>query len=54
MLSVFQFHHVEPKLKSFTIGGKNMRQKTMAELRREVKKCKVVCCRCHLEIHWED
>jgi len=44
------FHHINPKDKNFTIGGRNYSWKTM---KNEVDKCVLVCANCHGEIHEE-
>lgn len=44
-----EFHHVNEKSKKFGISqNHNVKWKTLLS---EVKKCILVCCRCHREIH---
>jgi len=43
------FHHLNPKKKELTLG-KNM-DKSMEVLRKEAKKCILVCSNCHAELH---
>jgi uncharacterized protein YerC len=45
-----QFHHINPKEKDFTIGGKSY---SFEKLKMEVDKCILVCSNCHGEIHDE-
>lgn len=49
---VYDFHHVDPKTKEFTIG-ENM---LVAEERffNEVKKCTLLCANCHRITHSEE
>lgn len=47
--SALQFHHKDPKTKSFTIGSGN--NKTFQELKDEIKKCVVLCANCHFIEH---
>ena len=46
---VLQFHHVDPKTKSFNISGGYNR--SMDALKEEIAKCILVCANCHIEIH---
>jgi len=43
------FHHVDPSKKCFAISTAGQ-GKSMDKLLEEVKKCIIVCCRCHGEI----
>lgn len=43
------FHHVNPETKSFCIN-KNSMNKSWATIETELRKCILVCCRCHREI----
>lgn len=43
-----EFHHLDPKIKDFTIGGKTL---SFEKLKNEVDKCILVCSNCHSEIH---
>lgn len=43
------FHHIEPEHKDFGIGRNGTR--SFKKLVEEAKKCILVCCRCHREIH---
>jgi hypothetical protein len=46
----YDFHHRDPKTKSFGIGGLTI---GFAKLKKEVDKCDLICRRCHAEIHDE-
>lgn len=47
--SAFEFHHVRPKYKRFTIS--QGLDKPWHLLKKEIDKCLLVCCNCHKEIH---
>ncbi len=49
-IAVLEFHHLDPKEKDFTIGGKSW---SLEKLKKEVDKCILVCSNCHKEIHYE-
>jgi 5-methylcytosine-specific restriction endonuclease McrA len=46
--SAFDFHHVNPLEKDFTISSK---MTSWEAIERELKKCVLLCCRCHREVH---
>jgi hypothetical protein len=46
---VYEFHHRNPLDKSFGIS--NNLCKSFKELKKEVDKCDLLCCRCHAELH---
>jgi hypothetical protein len=46
------FHHRNPADKLFCIGNRNKR--TEEELRRELRKCDVLCHNCHTNLHYEE
>ena len=54
-VSALDFHHTDPASKDFHISqwrgalGKN--GELTAEVRVELDKCDLVCCRCHREVH---
>ena len=56
-LSAFDFHHLDPSTKEFSIAGGGI-CKNIGALIKEVDKCILVCTRCHAEIHdkqqWEN
>jgi transposase-like protein len=41
-----QFHHVDPATKSFQLGGRGL-TRALADLRREARKCVLLCANCH-------
>ncbi|MEY3312149.1 MAG: Sinorhizobium phage phiM7 [Bacteroidota bacterium] len=46
------FHHVDSKTKNFEISNAQYKDsKTEEEIIEELKKCILVCCNCHAEIH---
>ena len=45
----FHFHHVDPKMKKFAIS--NQLHLAWPRLEEELRKCVLVCSRCHAEIH---
>ena len=47
-IGALEFHHVDPKAKELTISGSTKNKKFLFN---EIKKCILVCCRCHREIH---
>lgn len=46
--SALDFHHLDPKSKDFQIGQKTS---LTNDVKKELDKCILVCCRCHREIH---
>lgn len=49
-LDALDFHHIDPSIKEEGIG-KLLGRKGLDTVRAEVKKCVLICCRCHREIH---
>lgn len=45
------FHHSDPSIKSFEIGGK-LGIYSWERIRLELDKCELLCANCHLEYHW--
>jgi predicted HNH restriction endonuclease len=45
------FHHRDPTQKD--PEWKTLKFKALAEMKRELDKCDLVCANCHAEIHWE-
>jgi len=45
----FDFHHLDPSKKDFTIGSNS--SIAWEKIKNEIEKCILVCCRCHREIH---
>ena len=53
-IEAFDFHHVDPKLKEFSISdamGKGLKQYPQARLEAEADKCLMLCANCHREIY---
>ena len=44
----FDFHHVDPLQKDFTIS---QRMTSFEAIQRELDKCVLLCSRCHREVH---
>ena len=51
--AVLDFHHVDPSLKRFNIGGQ-ARNYGLACVREELKKCICLCSNCHRKRHWNE
>jgi len=51
-IQALEFHHPDPKAKEFHISHGSY---GWDRVRSEIEKCKLLCCRCHREIHaeWE-
>jgi predicted HNH restriction endonuclease len=50
-VSVFDFHHINPKEKKFAISNE-ITNKSMKELIVEAKKCILLCANCHRILHF--
>lgn len=50
--AALQFHHTDPKTKSFSPAGNASR--TWAAIAAEVEKCVVLCSNCHATHHYGD
>ncbi len=44
-----EFDHLPEYKKSFTIGGKGSRDKSIEEIQAEMDKCEIVCRNCHAD-----
>jgi hypothetical protein len=44
------FHHVNDN-KEFSIGNGSNHGKSFANIKKEMDKCQVLCCRCHAQMH---
>ena len=49
--AALDFHHVNPSDKKFLISARDMRHKDFID---ELNKCVLLCCRCHMELHWRE
>lgn len=47
--AVFQFHHKNPSEKDFTVG--NVSNKSWDSIKKELKKCILLCANCHMIQH---
>lgn len=58
--SALEFHHIDPKLKSFMVNAKTLSERALPEIEAELKKCVLMCRNCHAEGHhptcsgWKD
>ena len=50
-VEALDFHHVNPKEKSFGIGASNCTTRALDVQLQEVRKCVLVCANCHRGIH---
>jgi hypothetical protein len=48
--AAYDFHHRDPDTKKFDIGSRGLLRR-LDELIAEAKKCVLLCCRCHREVH---
>ena len=53
-ISALEFHHVEPKEKSFGLTMRELGSHSMKIIRKEFIKCKILCSNCHKEHHYPD
>ena len=49
---VLDFHHIDPKEKSFTIGYGSNHNYNKETLEKEIAKCIPLCANCHREFHY--
>jgi hypothetical protein len=50
---VLQYHHRNPRTKEFSIGNVAKRWYSLRIIKKEMKKCDVLCANCHLILHHE-
>lgn len=50
-MRALEFHHRDPSEKDFSISKQLNR--SLQELREEIKKCDLLCSNCHAEVHQE-
>lgn len=48
------FHHLDPSIKEHSFGNLRGNIRGWETIVNELRKCVLVCCRCHAEIHDED
>lgn len=49
--NALDFHHIDPSNKEISFGSIRGNPKQLSLILDELKKCILVCCRCHREIH---
>jgi len=49
--SALDFHHINPKDKSFALDLRSLSNRTQSKIDAEVCKCTLVCRNCHAELH---
>lgn len=49
--NALDFHHIDPEYKEYAIGEINT---DFSKLLKEIDKCKLLCNRCHRELHYEE
>jgi hypothetical protein len=49
--AAFDLHHIDPKLKDFTISQMTSNPKRWIRIAEEIAKCILLCVRCHREVH---
>lgn len=49
--NVLDFHHIDPTHKEYSIGEINI---DFSKLLNEISKCRLLCNRCHRELHYEE
>lgn len=50
--AAFDFHHINPKEKSFKLDSRVISNTNIIKLKKEVEKCMLLCANCHREIHY--
>ena len=48
---LFEFHHIDPKLKKFNINIGSLNKVSFCKIDEEIEKCILVCANCHRLIH---
>jgi len=49
-IPVLEFHHVDPTIKKFCLSSRELVGNKWERVINEIKKCVLLCCRCHREI----
>jgi len=52
--SALEFHHVDPKTKSFQLDLRSLSNRRWGAVIEEAKKCRLLCSNCHAELHNPD
>ena len=50
-VKALSFHHKNPAKKSFDISNNGNMMKPWEEVKKEARKCKLLCLNCHAELH---
>jgi hypothetical protein len=53
-VSAMDLHHIDPNEKDFTFGKVTANPMSWDKIVKELRKCILLCCRCHREVHSED
>ena len=51
-VSALEFHHKDPKNKSFVLDLRALSNRRSSVLKEEIDKCILICSNCHQEIHY--
>ncbi len=51
-LCVYDFHHLDPAQKDFSLSGHRIRQHSWKDIVKEIDKCRLLCANCHRLEHW--
>jgi hypothetical protein len=52
--AALELHHIDQSQKDFSFGSIRANPKSASLIKEELKKCILLCCRCHREIHNSD
>jgi len=52
-VDALEFHHLDPGAKDFSVSGALALQKSFDQMKQELDKCILLCCRCHREEHFK-
>lgn len=50
-IAALEFHHRNAALKEFDLGS-IPKDKIIEDVKREIRKCDILCANCHREVHW--
>ena len=54
-IACLEFHHKNPNEKEFSVSNIVYKKDlSLEELKKEIKKCVVLCANCHRKLHWEE
>lgn len=49
-----EFHHIDPSKKEIEIGKAASRKWSIERLKKEIKKCLLLCANCHRKLHYNE